>query len=257
MDSRQENGGHLATHKGIRHIAGAVWLVPSQAGGTAGYVVDTARHTCSCPDYELRLGKCKHQWAVEVNRATAAAAEARVEQAIVESVKVTRQTYAQNWSTYNAAQCDEKADMQDLLRALCDGIHTPPHPGRGPKPALLSDIVYGLVMKVYSTVSGRRASTDIRASAKGGHITKALSYNVLFKYMDKEETTPLLQALIKASAEPLAGVESDFAVDATGFGTVSYTRWYDHKYGREMKKQGCAGLLIAVGGFVAAAQRLG
>jgi transposase len=34
------------------------------------------------------------------------------------------------------------------------------------------------------------------------------------------------------------GVESKFAVDSTGFGTVTYRRWYDAKYGREMKQAG-------------------
>ncbi len=36
----------------------------------------------------------------------------------------------------------------------------------------------------------------------------------------------------------LACVESKFAADSTGFGTVTYRRWYDAKYGREMKQAG-------------------
>lgn len=42
--------------------------------------------------------------------------------------------------------------------------------------------------------------------------------------------------LIEKSAAPLRAVERDFAVDATGFGTSVYRRWFDHKYGREMKE---------------------
>jgi hypothetical protein len=46
--------------------------------------------------------------------------------------------------------------------------------------------------------------------------------------------TPLL-TLLEESAAPFASVESSFAVDATGFGMVTYRYLYDAKYGREMK----------------------
>ncbi len=42
--------------------------------------------------------------------------------------------------------------------------------------------------------------------------------------------------LFETARRPLASIESQFAADATGFGTSVYHRWYDHKYGREMKK---------------------
>src|SRR5262249_4536311 len=52
----------------------------------------------------------------------------------------------------------------------------------------------------------------------------------------KPQITPLLKALIEESAAPLAAVETKFAVDSSGFGTVVYRRWFDHRYGREMKE---------------------
>jgi transposase len=127
---------------------------------------------------------------------------------------------------------------QALLRGLCDGIQTPPHPGRGRKPTPLCDAVFGMAWKVYTTVSGRRATTDLEACADAGHMRKAPRYNTLFDLFDKPELTPLLTTLVEESAAPLACVESQFAVDGTGFGTVTYRRWYDHKYGREMKEHG-------------------
>jgi hypothetical protein len=36
-----------------------------------------------------------------------------------------------------------------------------------------------------------------------------------------------------ASAVPLATVETDFAVDSSGFATCRFERWFEHKYGRE------------------------
>lgn len=49
--------------------------------------------------------------------------------------------------------------------------------------------------------------------------------------------TPVLKSLVALSALPLAGVESDFAVDSTGFSTCRFVRWYDHKWGKEKSKR--------------------
>lgn len=68
MDARQEKGRLLANDKRIKLVAGDTWLVPSQSQNSGGYTVDVAEGTCSCPDYELRRTKCKHQWAVELTR---------------------------------------------------------------------------------------------------------------------------------------------------------------------------------------------
>jgi len=123
-----------------------------------------------------------------------------------------------------------------LLRDLCDGIVTPAHPGRGPKPIPLADSTYASVMKVYTGMSGRRATSDIRACHSAGHIHRAPSYNSVFAYLARPEITPLLTALVEDSAAPLASVESQFAADATGFSSSVYKRWYDAKYGKEMKE---------------------
>jgi len=232
---RQERGRALANDRRIKRISGSTWTVPSQANA-GGYIVNTLAATCTCPDHELRRTKCKHLWAVEFSQTTETAPDGTT--VVTQSVKVTRKTYVQDWPNYNAAQCNEKAIVQALLRNLCDGIVNPPHPGRGPKPIALSDAVFGMAMKVYTTVSGRRATTDIRECAARGQIERAPHYNSLFNYMERADMTPLLTALIEESASPLAAIETAFAVDSTGFGTATYHRWYDHKYGREMKEHG-------------------
>ena len=196
--------------------------------------MDLVEGSCTCPDYETRRVRCKHQHAVEY--AIVWSQTEAPDGTVTETVVMRRKTYAQDWPRYNAAQVAEKATVQDLLRALCDGIVTPPHPGRGPKPIPLSDAVYGMTMKVYTGMSSRRASTDIRACAEAGHLSRAPHYNSLVDYFAKPELTPLLTALVEESATPLASVETQFAVDSTGFGTSVYRRWYDAKYGREMKE---------------------
>jgi len=230
-DMRQEKGKALARDKRIKNIVGSPWVVPSQTTETA-YVVNVAEGTCSCPDFSARRLRCKHLIAVEIVRTVETKADGST--VTTESVKFTKRTYTQAWPAYNRAQVEEKAIVQALLRGLCDGIETPAHAGRGPKPIPLSDVVFGLVMKVYTTVSGRRASTDIKACETAGHVGRAAAYNTLFTAFAKPEMTEILTRLIEQSAAPLSGVESKFAVDSTGFGTSTYVSWYSAKYGKEM-----------------------
>jgi transposase len=234
VDIRQEKGRALAKDKRIKHVVGETWTVPSQTDGGTAYLVNLLGATCSCPDFEMRRSKCKHMWAVEIVKTVETAPDGS--QVVTESVKVTRKTYSQNWPAYNAAQVAEKETVQALLLGLCDGIQNPAHPGRGRKPIAPSDAAYAMTMKVYTTVSGRRASTEIRACAADGNISRAPSYNALFDCFDKPEMTAILTRLIEQSAAPLATVETAFAVDSTGFGTSVYRRWFDAKYGREMKE---------------------
>lgn len=230
LTARQQKGLQIAASARIKK-AGAVWIVPSQTH-SGSYVVscEGAQATCSCPDHETRTIKCKHIFAVEISRTQV---DANGQPTAVQTLRVT---YTQDWPAYNRAQCTERETVERLLKNLCDGIQTPAHPGRGPKPIPLSDAIYGMTMKVYTTMSGRRASTDIRRCASAGHITRSPHYNSLFNYFDKPGVTGVLTSLIEQSAAPLASVENSFAVDSTGFGTVVYRRWYDQKYGREMKE---------------------
>lgn len=233
-DLRQERGRILSNDKRIKHVAGPTWMVPSQTQVAGGYLVNVAEKTCTCPDYELRRCRCKHQWAVEFAHTVETHADGS--QTVTESMTYTRTTYDQDWPAYNAAQVEEKDVVQRLLRGLCDRIPTAPHPGRGPKPIAMSDAVFAMAMKVYGMMSARRSSTDLDASEQAGHVSRAPKYNTLLDAFQKPEMTAILTSLIEQSAAPLASIETSFAVDSTGFGTCVYTRWYDEKYGKPMKK---------------------
>jgi transposase len=234
-DLRQERGRILSNDRRIKHIAGPTWLVPSQTQPTGGYVVNTAEKTCTCPDHELRRCRCKHQWAVSFVQTVETDGAGNT--TVTQSLSYSRTSnFGKDWNAYNAAQTTEKDTVQALLRGLCDGLKTPAHPGRGPKPIPLSDVVFAMVAKTYSLMSARRATTDIEASAEAGNMSRAPHYNSTLAAFSKPEMTDILTKLIERSAAPLAGIESSFAVDSTGFGTCTYTRWYDEKYGRPMKK---------------------
>lgn len=224
MEPREQRGLELAATRKLRR-KGRLWVVPSQTG-PGSYAVDPKRETCSCPDFEATHAKCKHIYAVEftVRRETRPDGTTTV-------TKTVRVTYAQDWPAYKAAQTHEKARASELLRGLCAGIVQPPQTNGRPR-LPLPDMVFSAVMKVYSTLSGRRAMSDLRDCHGKGYMTTAPHYNSVFHYLENPVLTPILKALVEESASPLKAVEKDFAVDASGFSTSTFARWFDEKYGK-------------------------
>jgi len=245
--TREERGRQIAERGGIRKV-GAKYVVPSQTPGgeSPTYVVDIVEETCTCPDFETRRLRCKHQEAVWFWIAWEGA---QVNDPVTEPAP--RKTYSQNWSAYNYAQTTEKEQVELLLKSLCEGIEEPPRkPGPGRPPLPLRDKVFASVMKVYTGMSGRRASTDIRNCAQKGHVKKAPHYNSIFRTLEDEATTDLLVRLVEESAAPLAEIENaagQFAQDSTGFSTVTYDRWFDQKHGKLKAKHNWVKLHVMVG----------
>src|SRR5690606_14935710 len=62
-DNRERAGRRLARVARIERV-GRLWKVPSQTSAANRYLVDLERGSCTCPDYDLRQGTCKHQHAV-------------------------------------------------------------------------------------------------------------------------------------------------------------------------------------------------
>jgi transposase len=151
-----------------------------------------------------------------------------------------------NWPAYNAAQSEEKRRFVELLADLCRGIPEPAQTfGRPRLP--LSDVVFCAAFKVYSTVSARRCMSDLEDAHDKGYISKVPHYNSIFNYFEMPELTPILQELIVESSLPLKAVETDFAVDASGFGTSQLVRWQNARYGRKQDKHAWVKVHLMVG----------
>jgi hypothetical protein len=54
--------------------------------------------------------------------------------------------------------------------------------------------------------------------------------------MEDETFTPILKRLVHASSLPLRAVETDFAIDSSGFSSNKFERWFDEKYGTTRSK---------------------
>ena len=213
--------------------------VTSQSGNGA-YLVNFDRGLyCTCPDFEKRGQACKHIYAVQ---ALLQRGE-RPDEAGAEPVGVR---ITQPWQAYNASQVHEGELFETLLRELCDTVPQPPQANGRPR-LPLSDMLYGMGLKVYSTLSTRRAMSGIRNAVSAGRMCKEPSFSTPIRYFERPEVTPVLRQLIQHSALPLRDLEVDFAQDSSGFASTAYNRWFDHKWGTSKKEVRWTKLHIMVG----------
>lgn len=148
-----------------------------------------------------------------------------------ETITKQKRIYSQNWPVYNKTQTIEKEHFLRLLRDLVDGVSAQPRlRQRGRPRMLISDAIFAACYKIYSTMSGRRFMTDLRAAYDEGYLSRSIHYNSIFNYLEKSSLTPILQDLIIQTSLPLKQVETDFAIDSSGFTASRFKRWHDHKY---------------------------
>jgi transposase len=203
-------------------------LVPSQSfNGKYRVQKGPVGFSCNCADFELRGQTCKHGFAVEF----VLRREIKPDGTVIET-RAARVTYSQDWSAYNKAQTNEKAQFCALLRDLVADVPSPEQK-RGRPSLPLADMIFAAAFKVSSTVSARRFMTDLKTAGSLGMIERVPHYNSIFNVLDRETLTPILNELITRSALPLKSLETQFAVDSTGFGTQSFYRHYSAKYGHD------------------------
>src|SRR5687768_18503202 len=91
-------------------------------------------------------------------------------------------------------------------------------------------MIFATTFKVYSTVSQRRFMSDLRDAHGKGYISKVPHFNSISNYLENEMLTDYLKMLIEESSLPLQAIESDFAVDSSGFSTGRFYQWVNAKY---------------------------
>ncbi len=239
MDKREERGVVLAAMTKISRN-GQGWIVPSQTEPQMRYIVDQEQGTCTCPDHQKHGDehgfKCKHRHAVEFTIRR----EQLADGSFVETKSVIfteEKTYTQDWPAYNAAQACEKRRLQVLLADLCRNLPEPKREGKsGPKPHTVKDSIFSMCFKVFCGFSARRFSTDLDEAFERGHLSRKIPGMKVTAFMENPAYTPILMELVAKSAAPLAVVETNFAVDSTGFSTSRFDRWFDEKHGIPRRK---------------------
>lgn len=242
VDPRAQRGERIASRYSLKPTNG-IWHVPSESQNDK-YRVDPEAGCCTCPDNEVRRVKCKHLHAVEITmqRETVKTVEttqhpdgSTTVKQTTKTVKTARVTYSQDWPAYNAAQTHEKDLFVTLLHGLCRGIKEPPaRPGPGRPRLPLADMVFAAAYKVFVGFSGRRFMSDLRTAHTDGHLSRLPHYNSIFNYIDTPDLTPLLHKLITVTSLPLRSVETDFAIDSSGFSTTGTVTWFNTKFGHDV-----------------------
>jgi predicted nucleic acid-binding Zn finger protein len=233
MSDREQKALVIAARSNVSK-KGDVWHVPSQTN-QGHYVVDSDLQNCTCPDYLKRQLPCKHILATEIvverERSVIETNDGQTVTTIV--TEIVKLRYKQVWPAYNSAQTNEKSRLQSLLYELCAGVDEPIQTMGRPRLSM-ADMLFASTFKVYSTMSARRFMSDLKDAHAKHYLARLPHYNSIIGYLEKPELTPYLMRLITESSLPLKSVETDFAVDASGFSTATYSRWFSAKYGKEM-----------------------
>lgn len=226
---RQEKGCYLAQHVKITRTEKG-WIVPSQSGNGTYTVITNGREvTCTCPDYELHRGKCKHAWAVHF---------------IIAGTKTTQDvplpkkpSMPQDWPNYDMAKTNEATLFCDLIvdLALVTQELKPYTTGR--RGYFPWEKIVCMAVKSYFKADMRKTESILKQLALARIIPRVPDFTTICTFYNDELLTPVLEDLIKVSARPLGQLETVGSMDATGYSTRRYKSWQEFKYGRQGGKE--------------------
>jgi transposase len=225
LKQRKQRGIEIALTNKVVSKDG-VWVVPSASNPKQTYKVQFTLYgaTCTCQDYAKRGIRCKHIFACEVIVEKSYDKEGKLIKTEVKKI-----TYPQNWSAYTKAQTEELRLFNVLLKDLVQNVEEPAYTFGRPKTSL-REVVFCSVEKVYSQLSSRRARSLYKDAQEKEQIGKAPSYNMINITLNSAEITPILHKLLEITALPLRSVESQFAIDSTGFRTTRFGEYCKNKY---------------------------
>lgn len=143
--------------------------------------------------------------------------------------------YTQDWPAYNKAQMREKIALFFILDELLSSV---PFPERKPsikgrKPISLRDQIFYMALQSYNIKSSRRCIADLELCRQLGFIEKTPHFNTVLKCLNNPNNSIYLKHLVTISGLPLQQIESDFAVDSSGFSTSQFDRWFDVRFDKK------------------------
>lgn len=226
LQIRKQKGQEIAK-TGKVELKGNKWFVPSQSTNKQYEVVlGLGNSKCNCPDFIERGIKCKHIFAVEITITKKINVDGST--TITETKKIT---YSQDWIAYDKAKTQEKELFMKLLNDLVQNIpEEPKNTGRGRPKMPMQDMVFASSLKVFTTFSLRRFTTDMKEAKELGYIQNVPHYSCVALYIESEKLTPILQELISLSSLPLKSIETKFAIDSTGFRTTRFNEYCKEKH---------------------------
>ncbi len=217
----------LSQKDAIQRIENGLYTVRSQSGVGVYRLEGHGRiWSCNCPDFikNGNMRPCKHILALRLHLDI----DFKVEKG--EEKQLIPITYSQNWTEYNKAQCNEIELFDKLLYELVGSLPESLQSLGRPRHQI-RDIIFCSILKVYSQLSSRRAQCLFKQAVEDNHISKNIHYNAISRTLLKKEITPLLYDLVRYSARPLASVETDFAIDSSGFRCSTFGEYCNYAHG--------------------------
>ncbi len=141
-----------------------------------------------------------------------------------------KRTYSQDWSSYNKTQMREKIILINILNELLDNILFKETKKVGRNPIRTRDKIFYLVLQAYNIKSSRRCIADLDLCRQLDFVEKTPHFNTILKCLKDSTLEMYFKHLINVSGLPLQQVESDFAVDSSGFSTSQFDRWFKTKH---------------------------
>jgi len=222
-NKREEKGKIIAETKAITKVKGG-FIVPSQTSNKT-YFVTEHLDSCTCEDCKTRNVKCKHTFAVQfyLQKVT-------IKDNKEITIQTKRLTYPQTWSAYNKSQETEKARFLELLNDLIE-VNVPNQEYTFGRPKISNkDILFSSALKVYTQFSLRRFMSDLNEAKEKGYINTKPCFASVGHFIQNGELTAQLKELIQRSASVLKSVETDFAVDSSGFRTTKFNDYCKDKH---------------------------
>lgn len=146
-------------------------------------------------------------------------------------------TYSQNWPAYDAAKTNENIFFKKLLQELLILAVEEKPPVVGRKPFDTKDKIFAMCMKSYYKADLRKCQSILKELKTLHYIEKVPCFKSIDNFFNEKELSPLLDDLILITALPLASLEETGAIDATGFSTSRFDRWFDYKWGKMTGKE--------------------
>jgi len=222
----------LSKENALQEINGELFLVKSQTGiGSYRVEWNGIQWICNCPDFTKNghIHPCKHIITLELYL------DLRFEKIDKKELAPTRITYSQDWSRYNQAQVMEFELFDQFLYQLVSLIEESKKQGKGRPSLKLADQIFCCVMKEYGQLSSRRAKHMYNEAMQRQQISCNPHFNIVTRTLNKKDVTPLLHKLIHLSAQPLAGIETDFAVDSSGFRCSTFGAYCEYAHGEKRR----------------------
>jgi transposase len=161
------------------------------------------------------------------------------QESLLAYTKNPKKTYTQNWPLYYQACRNEKLMFLQILKDAVDYLTIKYDcAGVGRPKAFIPDILKSICIKAYHNYSTWRLESELKLCKSRGIIENVYKRSCIAKYMDDPKIKGLLEELYKIIAEPLAPIETQYAIDATGVSNAyKAKKWVEVRLNNQLHKQ--------------------